>query len=317
MRYWLSGFIGYTNNNEKNQKRRAHRKRRIKNCLYKIIEKMRDMENIYLPDIAVIENIIQETRDTKTFVLKFKKSERQRSFEFKSGQFVEVSVFGYGEIAIGLSSNPFAKDDFEITVRAVGSVSNALHRKNIGDEIGIRGPLGNNFPLDEMEGKNILVIGGGCGVPALRSFILPVFEKRKKFKKFTILYGARTPEDRVYKDLLKEWSSRSDVEFLETVDVATNGWKGNVGVVTTLFDKISIDRNNTVAYTCGPPIMIKFVIRDLLKIGLPEDMIISTLERYMKCGVGKCGHCAIGHKYVCTDGPVFSYKDIKALPEDE
>lgn len=274
------------------------------------------MKNIYIPDIAIIEHIIQETKDTKTFVLRFKNPETQRSFNFKSGQFVEVSVFGYGEIPIGLSSNPYTKENFEITVRAVGAVSNALHRKNIGEEIGIRGPLGNNFPLDEMEGKNILVIGGGIGLPPLRSFILPVFAQRNKFKKFTLLYGARTPEDRVYKDLLKEWSEKSDIEFLETVDAATNGWKGNVGVVTTLFNKINIDCNNTVAYTCGPPIMIKFVIHDLLKMGLPEDMIISTLERYMKCGVGKCGHCAIGHKYVCTDGPVFSYKDIKALSEE-
>lgn len=277
---------------------------------------MSDMENIYIPNIALIENIIQETKDTKTFVVKFKNQETQRSFDFKSGQFVEVSVFGYGEIPIGLSSNPYAKENFEITVRAVGSVSNALHQKKNGDEIGIRGPFGNNFPLDEMEDKNILVIGGGMGLPPLRSFILPVIAKRGKFKKFTILYGARTPEDRVYKDLLKEWSSRSDVEFLETVDVAINGWKGNVGVVTTLFNKISIDPQSTVAYTCGPPIMIKFVIHDLLKMGLPENMIISTLERYMKCGVGKCGHCAIGHKYVCVDGPVFSYKDIKSLPEE-
>jgi NAD(P)H-flavin reductase len=275
------------------------------------------MENIYIPNIAIIENIIQETKDTKTFVLKFKNLETQSSFNFKSGQFAEVSVFGYGEIPIGLSSNPYNKENFEITVRAVGSVSNALHQKRIGDEIGIRGPLGNNFPLDEMEGKDILVIGGGIGLPPLRSFILPVLTKRGKFKKFTILYGARTQEDRVYKDLLKEWSSRRDVEFLETVDVATNGWKGNVGVVTTLFKKISIYPKSTVAYTCGPPIMIKFVIGDLLKMCLPDDMIISTLERYMKCGVGKCGHCAIGHKYVCVDGPVFSYKDIRALPEEE
>lgn len=274
------------------------------------------MENIYIPNIATIENIIQETKDTKTFVLKFKNPEIQRSFNFKSGQFVEVSVFGYGEIPIGLSSNPYNKENFEITVRAVGSVSNALHQKKIGDEIGIRGPLGNNFPLEEMEGKDILVIGGGIGLPPLRSFILPVFTKREKFRKFTILYGARTPEDRVYKELLKEWSSKRDVEFLETVDVSTDGWKGNVGVVTTLFKKISIDPNNTAAYTCGPPIMIKFVIGDLLKMGLPDEMIISTLERYMKCGVGKCGHCAIGHKYVCVDGPVFSYKDIRALPEE-
>jgi len=272
--------------------------------------------NIYLPDITVIEDIIQETSDTKTFVLKFKNPQVQKNFRFKSGQFVEVSVFGVGEVPIGISSNPTEKKNFEITVRAVGSVTNALHQKKVGDEIGIRGPLGNNFPIDEMKGKKILIIGGGIGLPPLRSLILPMLEKRRKFKKFTILYGARTPDDRVYKNLLKKWSEKKDVEFLETVDVANNGWTGNVGVVTTLFEKIEIDPQDTVAYTCGPPIMIKFVIQELLSIGLPDDMIISTLERYMKCGVGKCGHCAIGHKYVCVDGPVFSYKDIKTLPEE-
>lgn len=274
------------------------------------------MGNIYIPDIAVIHNIIQETYDTETFVLKFKDPKVQKSFRFKSGQFVEVSVFGVGEVPIGISSNPNNKDRFEITVRAVGSVTNALHEKKVKDEIGIRGPLGNSFPLDDMNGKNILIIGGGIGLPPLRSLILPALQKRKNFNKFTVLYGARTPDDRVYKKLLKEWTSNKNIEFLETVDVAENGWKGNVGVVTTLMDKIKIDPGNTVAYTCGPPIMIKFVIGELIKIGMPDDVIISTLERYMKCGVGKCGHCAIGHKYICVDGPVFSFKDIKELPED-
>lgn len=274
------------------------------------------MVNIYLPDITVIKDIIQETSDTKTFVLKFKNPKVQNNFRFKSGQFVEVSVFGVGEVPIGISSSPTEKKNFEITVRAVGSVTNALHQKKVGDEIGIRGPLGNSFPIDEMKGKKILIIGGGIGLPPLRSLILPMLEKRRKFKKFTILYGARTPDDRVYKNLLKKWNEKRDVEFLETVDVADNGWTGNVGVVIALFDKIEIDPQDTVAYTCGPPIMIKFVIQKLLEIGLPDDMIISTLERYMKCGVGKCGHCAIGHKYVCIDGPVFSFKDIKTLPEE-
>lgn len=274
------------------------------------------MGNLYLPNIAKIKKIMQETSDIKTFELQFKDAEAKNAFAFKSGQFVEVSVFGYGEIPIGISSSPSNKDSFEITVRAVGCVTKALHEKKVGDEIGIRGPMGNTFPLEEMYGKDILIIGGGIGLPPLRSLILPVLENRDKFRKFSILYGARTPDDRVYKNQLKEWTDSKNVEFIQTVDVANNGWTGNVGVVTTLFEKISIDVKNTAAYTCGPPIMIKFVIQDLLKMGLPEDMIISTLERYMKCGVGKCGHCAIGHKYICVDGPVFTYKEMKALPEE-
>ncbi len=240
------------------------------------------MANIYLPDIAIIENIIQETSDTKTFVLKLKTFKSQKAFKFKQGQFVEVSVFGAGEIPIGISSNPSNKERFEITVRAVGSVSNALHKKKVGDEIGIRGPFGNSFPFDEMKGKDILIIGGGIGLPPLRSLILPILDNRNDFGKFTILYGARTPGDRVYKNLLNEWNKNDEVEFLETVDVSSNGWTGNVGVVTTLFEKIEINPHNTAAYTCGPPIMIKFVIQELLQMGLPEDKVISTLERYMK-----------------------------------
>ncbi|HFE51816.1 MAG TPA: oxidoreductase [Bacteroidetes bacterium] len=194
-------------------------------------------------------------------------------------------------------------------------MTNALHAKKEGDLVGVRGPLGNHFPFEEVMGYDILFVGGGIGLPPLRSLIEPMLEAREKFGRIIILYGARTPADRVYKSWLTELEKRDDIEFMQTVDVGDETWTGNVGVVTTLFKKITVEPSKTVAFTCGPPIMIKFVIQDLLQMGFDGDHIISTLERYMKCGVGKCGHCAIGHKYVCTDGPVFSFTQMRALRE--
>lgn len=260
--------------------------------------------------MAKICRIDEETPDTKTFALEL------NGFTSRPGQFVEASVFGVGEAPFGVSTVPTTKGSFEITVRAVGSVTNALHQLRVGDNIGIKGPLGNSF-LDKIDprGQDILFIGGGIGLPPLRSLIHYVFTHRQEYKRVIILYGARTPQDRVYKKELAQWAKKEEIEFLETVDVGDETWQGNVGVVTTLFSKIKVDPKKTIAYTCGPPIMIKFVILDLLKMGFAEERIVSTLERYMKCGVGKCGHCCIGHKYVCTDGPVFDYKEIKGLPE--
>ena len=273
------------------------------------------MENLYIPQLAVIDKIVDDTYDTKTFTMYYVDEKYNNAFSFKPGQFAEVSVFGVGEAPFGYSSNPFRKDTFDFTVRAVGSVTNAMHEAKVGDTFGVRGPLGNTFPFEEVMGNDILIIAGGLGLPPLRTLIEPIFDKRDKFGEFTILYGARTPADRVYSDALEAWSNRDDVKLIQTVDEADDNWEGNVGVVTTLLEKIKVDPKTTFAYTCGPPIMIKFVIQDLLSMGFADDHIISTLERYMKCGVGKCGHCAIGHKYICVDGPVFSWKQIKSLPE--
>jgi len=273
------------------------------------------MDNLYIPQLAVIDKIVDETYDTKTFTLHFMDEKYNRKFSYKSGQFVEASVFGVGEAPFGFCSNPLRKGNFEITVRATGLVTNAMHKMMVGDLVGIRGPLGNSFPFEEVTGRDILIIAGGIGLPPLKSLIEPILDHRKDFGEFTILYGARTPDDQVYKAILKEWDKRDDIKLLETVDEAKDGWDGHVGVVTTLFSQIKLNVKNTVAFTCGPPIMIRFVIQDLLDMGFADDHIISTLERYMKCGVGKCGHCAIGHKYICVDGPVFSYKQMKMLPE--
>lgn len=273
--------------------------------------------NIYLPYISEITDIKQETPDTRTYDVRIKKKDEAKLFLSRPGQFVEASVFGAGEAPFGLTTSPQEPGVMTFTVRACGRVTNALNEMKVGDEIGIKGPLGNSF-LNKIDskGKDVLVIGGGIGLPPLRSMINHIFNHRSDYREFTVLYGARTPADRVYKYQLVEWEKRSDLKLIQTVDVADKEWTGNVGVVTTLFPKLKLDIPNTVVYTCGPPIMIKFVIIELLKLGLPEKQIVSTLERYMKCGVGKCGHCCIGNKYVCTEGPVFDYTEIKGLAEE-
>ena len=273
------------------------------------------MENIYLPHLTKLAEVRRETPDTLTFRLRFVDPGLARAFTFRPGQFVEVSVFGVGEAPIGFASGSSNGDGFEVTVKAMGSVTRALHRLQAGDWVGIRGPFGNSFPYEAAKGQDILIIGGGIGLPPLRSLIEAILQEREAFGKITILYGARTPPDRVYKEELDRWKTRGDLLVMETVDVGDESWTGPVGVVTTLFKRITVDPSRTMAYTCGPPIMIKFVIQDLLQMGFAEDRIVSTLERYMKCGVGKCGHCTIGHMYVCVDGPVFTYKQIKDLPE--
>jgi NAD(P)H-flavin reductase len=271
--------------------------------------------NIYLPQIARIVEVRDETPDTKTFVFRFRDDETHDAFTWRPGQFIELSVFGLGEAPFGFASSPTRRQNFEITIRAVGGLTAALHGMRAGDEVGIRGPLGNHFPFAEVQGRNILFIGGGIGLPPLRSLIHNMLDQRDQFADITILYGARTPTDLVYKAELKEWEQRSDLKLMVTVDRAEPGWDGRVGMVPTLFPQADLRPRDTVAFICGPPVMIRFVIQDLVSMGFAEENIISTLERHMKCGVGKCNHCCIGHKYVCRDGPVFSYKQMKGLLE--
>lgn len=273
------------------------------------------MSNIYLPNLARIVKTQNETYDTRTFEFELIDPKAKQAFKFKPGQFLEISALGVGEAPFGLASNPNRPETFQVTIRAVGAVTRALHAKKPGDLVGIRGPFGNGFPFDEYKGKSILFVAGGIGLCPLRSLIEPMLDARSAFQDFLILYGARTPADQVYPDRLKEWEKMPEIRFGMTVDVGNADWKGNVGVVTTLFPKLIKTADNTVVFVCGPPIMIRFAIIELSKLGFKPENIVSTLERYMKCGVGKCGHCAIGHKYVCVDGPVFTYKEIGKLPE--
>jgi NAD(P)H-flavin reductase len=273
------------------------------------------MKDVYFPNIAVIEGFVNETGDVRTFTMRFKDSYFNQNLTYRSGQFFEVSIFGVGEMPISITSTPSRKGFFELSVKNVGLVSRVLHSLQAGSEVGIRGPFGNGFPYEEVFGKDLLFVGGGIGLAPLRSLINNVLDNRDHFGRVTILYGSRTPGDLVFKEEFQVWQAQPDVTMLVTVDRGDEKWKGNVGVVTTLLPRVKIETDKTVAFVCGPPIMIPFVIKDLLKLGFTEDTIISTLERHMKCGVGKCGHCCIGNKYVCVDGPVFSYHQMKAMTE--
>jgi NAD(P)H-flavin reductase len=268
------------------------------------------MKNIYLPQLATIKRVKKETSDVKTFTLAPKEELR-----FIPGQFLEVSVFGAGEAPSSISSSPTQKD-LQVSIKNVGSTTSALHNLRKGQVIGLRGPFGNGFPLKEIRDADILFVGGGIGLAPLRSLINYILDKRKSFGRIIILYGAKNPEELVFKDELKRWEKRKDVKLLVTVDEEDGGWKGNVGVVTTLFEKIKVNPKKTFAFVCGPPVMIPFVIEGAKKMGLKDGRIFANLERYMKCGVGKCGHCNIGPKYTCLDGPVFSYKEIKGLSKE-
>jgi sulfhydrogenase subunit gamma (sulfur reductase) len=273
------------------------------------------MNDTFLPDIARLVDVRDETPDTKTFTLRFRDLKNGGDFHFLPGQFLELSVFGYGEAPFCIASSPTRPDTLETTVRRTGQLTDALHRLGSGEEVGVRGPFGNGFDVEAARGRDLLFVAGGIGLPPLRSLIWNVLDERARFGKVTILYGARTPTDLVYKQELKEWGKRSDVELHFTVDLADASWTGNVGVVSTLFRHISLKPESTVAYVCGPPIMIRFVVQDLLALGFKAEAVISTLERMMQCGIGKCNHCAIGHRYVCRDGPVFNYSQIRELVE--
>jgi NAD(P)H-flavin reductase len=271
------------------------------------------MNDVFLPDIARLAEVRDETPDTKTFRLRLRDSKKGESFHFHPGQFLELSVFGYGEAPFCIASSPTRPEALETTVRRTGELTDALHRLALGDEVGFRGPFGNGFNVEAAHGKDLLFVAGGIGLPPLRSLIWNVLDERSRFGRVTILYGARTPSDLVYKQELTDWGKRTDVECHVTVDVARHGWSGNVGVVPSLFKNVNFHPDSTLAYVCGPPIMIKIVIQDLLAYGFKEDGIISTLERMMQCGIGKCNHCAIGHRYVCRDGPVFNYSEMSEL----
>jgi len=270
--------------------------------------------NIYLPALATIQEVRPETPDIATFVVTFDDPKLRDSFTYEPGQFAELSVFGVGECPIGIASSPTWKGFLEFCVRAVGTVSNAIHNLEAGDKLGVRGPLGNSWPYEEIRGKDLLFIGGGIGLPPLRSLIRYVLDKRDDYGAVEIVYGARSPQDLVYKEELKEWDERPDVAFHVTVDVGDGTWDGPVGFVPPFLKQINPSPKNKVAFTCGPPIMIKLVVQALEEMGYADADIVTTLEMKMKCGVGKCGRCNIGDKYICRDGPVFNYEQLRTIP---
>jgi len=271
-------------------------------------------DNIYLPSIATVTEVRPETSDTSTFVVTFDDAKMRKSFTYLPGQFVELSIFGIGGCSIGIASSPTEKGFLEFCVRAVGTVTNAIHDLEVGDKLGVRGPLGNSWPTEEVEGKDLLFIGGGIGLPPLRSLIHYVLDNKDRYGAVEIVYGARSPQDLVYKQELKEWEERPDVDLYVTVDAGDESWEGPVGFVPPFLREIDPSPENKVAFTCGPPIMIKLVVEALEDLDYADANIVTTLEMKMKCGVGKCGRCNIGDKYICRDGPVFTFQQLREIP---
>jgi sulfhydrogenase subunit gamma (sulfur reductase) len=273
--------------------------------------------NVYLPHIAVIEKIVEETPGVRTYHFNFKDEKLRKEFTFQSGQFGQYSVLGVGEATFCISSSPTRRDHLEFAVQRVGKVTNALNRLGVGAEIGFRGPYGNSFPLDYLKGKNLVFVGGGIGLAPLRSLIWNVLDNRDKYKKIDIVYGARTPADLCFKYDLEAWDKDKTVNMVTTVDREAEGWTGKVGVVPKILEEVAPSAKDTVAIVCGPPIMIRFTFPALEKLGFKPEQMLTTLEKRMKCGIGKCGRCNIGNLYVCRDGPVFSYAQIKDFVSSE
>ncbi len=277
--------------------------------------------NPYIPIPMEIEDVIDEvtTRDIKTFRLKFVREEDKKAFSFIPGQFAEISVNGKGESPIGIASSPMDNEFLEFTINRAGVVTTALHNMEPGAKIGIRGPLGNGWPMDLLKGKTIVIVGGGFAFTTQRSIIKYILhpENRNEFGKIILFYGARNPGLLLYKEELKAWEKEEKIETYITVDVGDETWKGYVGVVPKIVEEISPSPENAIALVCGPPIMIHFTLPVLYKLGFKDESIYTSIEARMKCGIGKCGRCNIGQKYICKDGPVFSYAELKELHREE
>ncbi len=270
-------------------------------------------EALYVPEFATIKATEPMAVTERHLRLELDSGE---SLGHQPGQFVQVSVLGIGEAPISVSSGPRPDPSFELVVRACGNVTNAIHGLQADAKIGIRGPFGNGFDVDSMKGKDLLMVAGGIGLVPMRSLIHSVLQNRGDFGEVSILFGCKTPEERLFLDELDTWRQRSDVKLHETVDKPHPDWDGHVGVITTLFPKLDITSpKDTVAVIVGPPIMYRFVLIECLNAGIDEESIVMSLERHMKCGVGKCGHCQINQKYVCQDGPVFTYAEARHLKE--
>ncbi len=276
------------------------------------------MENIYKPYLMNIREMIDEAPGVRTLRLNFQDEEDSKKFQFQAGQFGLYSVFGAGESTFCIASPPTRMDYIECTFRQAGRVTSALREMNVGDTIGFRGPYGNTFPIKEWEGKNLVFVAGGIALPPLRCVIWNCLDLRDKYKDITIVYGAKTVADLVYKNELKDWDARDDVNLVTTVDPGgeTPEWAGKVGFVPTVVEQAAPSSDNTIAILCGPPIMIKFTLPALEKLGFKQENVYTTLENRMKCGLGKCGRCNIGCTYVCKEGPVFTAEEISKMPNE-
>jgi NAD(P)H-flavin reductase len=278
------------------------------------------MPNPYIPILTKVKSIVSENRvkDIKTIELEFQNEKEYKSFDYIPGQFAEISIIGKGECPIGIASSPTEDGTIKFTIKKMGTVTSMFHRSDIGDTIGVRGPLGNGWPMEELKGKNIVVIGGGFAFSTLRSLVLYVLDKkhRKDYGDLTVIYGNRDSGEVLYQDVLEEWEKRDDIDVVLTIDREEEGWTRKVGFVAAIVKEVAPSPDNAVAIICGPPIMIRTAVDELVKIGWKDEQILNSLEMRMKCGIGKCGRCNIGSKYVCIDGPVFSLAELKQMPNE-
>ena len=269
-------------------------------------------KDIYLPHLATVE----DARLLNKTEMYLRLTMDDGAWDYRPGQFVEVSIAGIGEAPLTIASSPTFKGGLEIVVRRIGNVTNAMHGLRAGDKVGVRGPLGRGvYPVDEAKGRDIVFICGGLGLVPQRSFIRYVMDNRSDYGRVVILQGTRDMDQRFFEDELAAWAKGHDVAVIETLDKPDPRWKGNVGVVTTLISKLQVDMKSAILSICGPPVMYKFVLMALAEYSVPHEHIYLNLERKMKCGVGKCGHCQINHLYCCIDGPVFKYSDLAVVPE--
>ncbi len=277
------------------------------------------MRNPYVPASIILKQkrIENEAGDLQTFDFAFEDKKQGEAFEFVCGQFAMVSIDGVGEAPFGIASSPLQNDTVQFTVKqySKGVLTNALYNLSVGDKLGMRGPFGNGYPMTQLQGKNILIVGGGFALTTLRSVVKFILHEsnRDKYGKLEVLVAAREPDEMLYKDDLAEWSRRDDIEVIRAIDKPADGWDGRVGFAAAVLEKMSPEAENAYALVCGPQIMIKTCIDVLLKLDFPPDRIVNSLEMKMKCGIGKCGRCNIGSKYICKDGPVFTYKQICEL----
>jgi sulfhydrogenase subunit gamma (sulfur reductase) len=278
------------------------------------------MRNPYAPLPVTIEEIVVENdlRDIKSFRLRFDREEDRASFQYLPGQFAELSLFGFGESPIGIASSPTEDGYLLFTVKRMGVLTSELHSSAPGRAMGVRGPLGHPFPWQRLEGKNVVVVGGGFAFTTLRSAVTYMAHprNRRKFGTITVVYGAREPGELLYKSLLAQWGEDPSIELVTTIDRASEGWDGKVGLVPSVLKELAPSAGESIALVCGPPIMLKFTVPVLLELGFSGEDIVLSLENRMKCGIGKCGRCNVGPRYVCLDGPVFTYAELQSLPPE-
>ncbi len=266
--------------------------------------------NIYKPILFKLDRVETESPLIKTFFL-----HPEEDFCFKTGQFVEVTIDGIGEAPYTPSSSATVSDRMEITIMKAGYVTTKMHELKGGETLGIRGPFGKGYPLEEFYNKEVVILGGGVGIAPLRCLILTMLSEIERYKKINVCLGARTPADFIYKDWYAQLGANEKINLLRAVDKADADWQETEGVVTKLLDKLDLDFSNAVAVVCGPPVMMKFGTFKLRDLGVPDENIYLSMEKNMSCGLGKCGHCALGDYYVCKDGPVFTYDKIKDYPD--